>query len=108
MLCTGKDRERNDGSPAPKVGTKSVDIYCKFCKSNRETPQIYMSHVLKDENGQVVCPILMKHVCPICEKTGTEAHTVKYCPERPQRPEDISRRYRRVRNSVGRLCVLKY
>ncbi|ESO09079.1 hypothetical protein HELRODRAFT_147488, partial [Helobdella robusta] len=53
---------------------------CAFCRNNHETKTMYMSHILKDANGDVVCPILSKYVCPICSATGKAAHTTRYCP----------------------------
>jgi hypothetical protein len=41
-----------------------------------------MDHLLNDENGGVVCPILSSYTCPFCHRTGNEAHTKKYCPEK--------------------------
>jgi len=54
--------------------------YCKFCLSNGEAEALFRSHVLKDERGLVVCPILSSHVCGICGATGGYAHTIRYCP----------------------------
>ena len=59
---------------------KSSD-YCRFCKQNGETANVYGSHKLKDEDGRVLCPILSRYTCPICQATGDQAHTRKYCPQ---------------------------
>lgn len=53
---------------------------CVFCKNNGETLSVYSSHVLKDINGKVICPILRKYACPFCGTSGDNAHTIKYCP----------------------------
>ena len=77
---------------------------CKLCKSNGESVKIYTSHCLKNEQGHVTCPILAKYVCPKCQQTGINAHTIRYCPL--DKKEDFE--YKQVRNSVGKLCTLKY
>ena len=58
-------------------------IECSFCKQNRERPEVYRGHVLKDSTtGIVVCPILRKYHCPICHEPGGDfAHTKRYCPK---------------------------
>lgn len=53
---------------------------CVFCKNNGESTSVYTSHVLKDSDGKVSCPVLRKYTCPVCGIYGDEAHTIKYCP----------------------------
>lgn len=68
-------------SDASSNGTSSSDAdFCRFCKQNGESPQVYRSHTLKSANGIVVCPILWNYRCPICGATGDNAHTRRYCP----------------------------
>ncbi|KAK3094821.1 hypothetical protein FSP39_006671 [Pinctada imbricata] len=69
-----KERKR----AARKAKQKSI---CVFCKNNGETASIYTSHVLKDEDGRVTCPILRKYMCPLCGISGDNAHTIRYCPK---------------------------
>lgn len=57
------------------------DQYCVLCKKNGEQRDFYVSHVLKDSRGKVVCPILRKYVCPTCSATGDNAHTITHCPK---------------------------
>ena len=54
---------------------------CAFCKNNGELPEIYSSHVLKDSDGRILCPVLRKYVCPLCGVSGDDAHTIRYCPK---------------------------
>merc|ERR1712156_1154013 len=62
---------------------KKLPTFCVFCKNNNESEAVYTSHVLKDQEGRVVCPALYIYKCPICQNTGHEAHTVKHCPYNP-------------------------
>lgn len=72
---------------------------CNFCKHNGESRHVYASHQLKTSEGVVVCPILRHYVCPLCEATGDQAHTLKYCPLNSSQQS----LYRRGgRNSAGR------
>jgi hypothetical protein len=53
---------------------------CALCKKNGESREFYTTHVLKDNRGKIVCPILRKYVCPTCGATGDNAHTLRHCP----------------------------
>lgn len=57
--------------------------HCVFCLNNGATREEYESHHCKDEWGNVTCPVLQKFVCSRCNATGTNAHTAKYCPQKP-------------------------
>lgn len=50
--------------------------FCKFCKSNNEPREFYLSHSTRNEKGEVVCPILQNYRCPLCTEKG---HTRSYC-----------------------------
>ena len=54
-------------------------LFCTFCKNNGEKEEVFCSHLLKDSTGKITCPVLKKHVCPICQETGEKAHTITYC-----------------------------
>jgi len=56
--------------------------YCQFCQNNREPESFYKSHILRDSEGKVVCPVLRAYNCPICNNGGGDmAHTKSYCPQ---------------------------
>ncbi|GAB1602413.1 hypothetical protein Ahia01_000520600 [Argonauta hians] len=55
---------------------------CAFCRKNGEQKEFYLTHCLKDQRGNVVCPVLKKYVCPNCGATGSTAHTKLYCPHK--------------------------
>ncbi|XP_076359134.1 nanos homolog 1-like [Tachypleus tridentatus] len=55
---------------------------CVFCKNNGEEVRFYKSHVLRNTSGKIVCPILRRYNCPICQNGGGDtAHTIRYCPK---------------------------
>lgn len=64
--------------------------YCVFCYNNGEPQEVYMSHVCRDGRGHVQCPRLRRYICPYCFATDRNAHTKKYCPNKPIiTPEDL-------------------
>ncbi|XP_014236141.1 uncharacterized protein LOC106658631 [Trichogramma pretiosum] len=63
-----------------KRNKKPLPTECVFCKNNGEDAKIYKNHLLKDNDGRIMCPILRRYTCPICKANGDKAHTIKYCP----------------------------
>ncbi|XP_003748633.1 nanos homolog 1-like [Galendromus occidentalis] len=62
---------------------RRYDTFCVFCRNNRLPEEFYRSHPLKDNRGNVVCPILRNYNCPSCNNGGGDrAHTVNYCPKK--------------------------
>lgn len=55
---------------------------CVFCENNGSEEEVYKSHVLRDINGNISCPILRGYKCPICKASGDKAHTLRFCPEK--------------------------
>jgi hypothetical protein len=43
-----------------KTKIKAGKPFCEFCKNNNEERLVYTSHVLKDMEGRVVCPVNIK------------------------------------------------
>ena len=82
---------------ARKLTAKSM---CVFCKNNGEMESVYGSHVLKNEEGAIVCPILRAYTCPICGVSGDNAHTIKYCPQGNN--ESTIKALKQTRNSTAR------
>ena len=66
----------------PKVRRRVPTLMeCVFCKNNNEKPEMYRSHILKDPESNIQCPVLRAYDCPICHNGGgPKAHTVRYCP----------------------------
>ncbi|PNJ13325.1 NANOS3 isoform 3 [Pongo abelii] len=85
-----------ESSPAP-------ERLCSFCKHNGESRAIYQSHVLKDEAGRVLCPILRDYVCPQCGATRERAHTRRFCPLTGQGYTSVYSHT--TRNSAGKKLV---
>ena len=49
---------------------------CKVCLDAGKSREMYSSHWVKDQRGNVVCPTLLSQKCQRCSKPG---HTVKFC-----------------------------
>ncbi|XP_055905326.1 uncharacterized protein LOC129940848 [Eupeodes corollae] len=66
-----------------KSGRYSPVRHCVFCENNNQPHAVVKSHNVRDIHDKVLCPKLRTYVCPICKATGDNAHTVKYCPQKP-------------------------
>lgn len=58
---------------------KLVEHYCTFCFKNKEPPEVFGSHLVRDAT-RTICPKLRALRCKHCNATGDNAHTIKYCP----------------------------
>lgn len=82
--------EKPEGGSRNRRRHKENEDYCVFCYNNGEHQEVYLSHVCRDERGQVQCPRLRRYVCPYCRATDRNAHTKKYCPNKPIiTPDDL-------------------
>ncbi|XP_063436709.1 uncharacterized protein LOC134718150 [Mytilus trossulus] len=80
----------------------SEEKYCILCKRNGETREYYTTHVLKDNRGKVICPVLRKYVCPKCKATGDNAHTLRHCPFSDAQGSSTTETCYTLRSSCGR------
>ena len=49
---------------------------CKVCQDAGKPENVYLSHYVKDLNGNVTCPTLLSQECRYCHKNG---HTTSHC-----------------------------
>jgi len=58
-------------------GNKKVSKpFCKVCQDAGKEEQVFSSHWVKDEQGNVCCPTLLSQKCRYCDELG---HTTNYC-----------------------------
>ena len=55
---------RSSSKSQPRVEWRRSQEYCRFCRSNGETVEVYSSHVTKEKDGVVKCPVLREYICP--------------------------------------------
>ncbi|XP_050075497.1 uncharacterized protein LOC126562936 [Anopheles maculipalpis] len=79
---TNHAKEKRKFRKTPNKNNSKAE-HCVFCLNNGATKAEYESHQCKDEWGDVICPVLQKFVCSRCNASGKNAHTAKYCPEKP-------------------------
>lgn len=81
-MMKSRKRGHDNGKILKSRQRAATCIECVFCKNNDEDEEVYKSHVLKDPNGDVICPVLRYYNCPICKNGGGKnAHTIRYCPK---------------------------
>ena len=64
---------------------------CKVCQDAGKPENVYLSHYVKDLNGNVTCPTLLSQECRYCHKKG---HTISHCStlKKQKEYEDNSRK----------------
>ncbi len=68
-------------------------VFCKVCFDAGEKEDVYKSHYVKDNAGNVICPRLLKTECRYCKEKG---HTVKFC-EKAKQANKLRERYENER-----------
>ena len=63
LVNLGSPRSSSKLQPS-SVEWRRAQEYCRFCRSNGETLEVYSSHVTKERDGVVKCPVLREYVCP--------------------------------------------
>lgn len=89
-----------------KLKQSKPRLHCGLCEKNGEPPSIYSNHVLKDQRGIVVCPILRKLACSLCGYPGGDySHTERYCPKNknPLIGKATVRQLKELPNSMGKM-----
>lgn len=62
-----------------KYAKYSSRRFCPVCKKNGKPESEFLSHNTRDENENVICPVLLSMVCNYCKEPG---HIVANCPNK--------------------------
>uniref|UniRef100_A0AAZ3RNE0 Nanos-type domain-containing protein n=1 Tax=Oncorhynchus tshawytscha TaxID=74940 RepID=A0AAZ3RNE0_ONCTS len=54
--------------------------FCGFCKYNGQPESVFLSHSIKNQDGDMMCRYLQLSLCPLCGITGAQAATKHHCP----------------------------
>ncbi|XP_071031972.1 nanos homolog 3-like [Oncorhynchus clarkii lewisi] len=54
--------------------------FCSFCKYNGQPESVFLSHSIKNQDGDMMCRYLQLSLCPLCGVTGAQAATMHHCP----------------------------
>lgn len=57
---------------------RNVNV-CVFCRNNGESKKVYLSYVLKDVEGNIICLIFRVYICFLCKVFGDQLYIIKYC-----------------------------
>uniref|UniRef100_A0A8C7T489 Nanos-type domain-containing protein n=1 Tax=Oncorhynchus mykiss TaxID=8022 RepID=A0A8C7T489_ONCMY len=53
--------------------------FCSFCKYNGQPESVFLSHSIKNQDGDMMCRYLQLSLCPLCGVTGAQAATMHHC-----------------------------
>ena len=51
-------------------------FHCTFCKNRDSSDLTYLTHTVRNEKGDTICPFLLRNKCDSCGEFG---HTRKHC-----------------------------
>jgi hypothetical protein len=51
-------------------------FHCTFCKNRDSSDLTYLTHTVRNEKGDTICPYLLKNICDFC---GERGHTRMHC-----------------------------
>uniref|UniRef100_A0A8C7T126 Nanos-type domain-containing protein n=1 Tax=Oncorhynchus mykiss TaxID=8022 RepID=A0A8C7T126_ONCMY len=54
-------------------------MFCSFCKYNGQPESVFLSHSIKNQDGDMMCRYLQLSLCPLCGVTGAQAATMHHC-----------------------------
>ncbi|CAI5440583.1 unnamed protein product [Caenorhabditis angaria] len=94
---------KHEAENAEKSG--SAKLFCYKCDQMKMPKEQVESHSIRKPDGKAWCPVLREEVCPICQKTGDDAHSPMMCPSvtasEPQDSQNSTRDSSAQREEVG-------